>query len=244
MARNRIPKNGTGTEYESGCVPGPENRCPISPGTRQPAVVQWLGLVKPPTRPVRPLSTGTSAGVSDEELMTRFAQGEASAFDALFERHAASVHAYLSRVVGGGTAADDLAQATFLSVVRSRGRYHAGIQFRPWLYAIATNAARDYFRRSGREQLTEKGELPADAPADSPPPRDSALERRVRSALEQLSPQQREVIILNRFEGFSMAEIAAAVGASETAVKVRAHRGYERLRALLSDLWDAWKGEN
>ncbi|HZA49833.1 MAG TPA: RNA polymerase sigma factor, partial [Myxococcaceae bacterium] len=120
---------------------------------------------------------------------------------------------------------------------------HRSIQFRPWLYAIATNAARDYFRRNRRELLTEKGELPLNAVADTPPPGDLALERRVHAALEQLSPQQREVIILNRFGGLSMAEVAVAVGASETAVKVRAHRGYERLRGLLSDLWDAWKGE-
>jgi RNA polymerase sigma-70 factor (ECF subfamily) len=186
---------------------------------------------------------GTSPEVSDEELMTRFARGESQAFDALFERHAAPVHAYLSRLVGSGLMAEDLAQAAFLSVVRSRGRYHPSIQFRPWLYAIATNAARDYFRRNRREQLTEKGELPLNAVADTPPAGDAALERRVRAALEQLSPQQREVIILNRFGGLSMAEVATAVGASETAVKVRAHRGYERLRGLLSDLWDAWKGE-
>jgi RNA polymerase sigma factor (sigma-70 family) len=184
---------------------------------------------------------GTSGEVPDEELMTRFCQGDAQAFDALFERHGRAVHAYLTRLVGSGAAAEDLAQATFLSLVRSRGRFHPAIQFRPWLYAIATNAARDHFRRGRREQLTEKGELPADAAAEDPAPTDAGLERRVRSALEQIPAQQREVIVLNRFHGLSMAEVAVAVGASETAVKVRAHRGYERLRRLLSDLWDAWK---
>ena len=187
---------------------------------------------------------GTAAEVSDEELMTRFCRGEAEAFDALFERHGAAVHAYLSRLVSSSVAAEDLMQATFLSLVRGRGRFHPAIRFRPWLYAIATNAARDHYRRGRREQLTEKGEFPADAATVDPEARDAGLERRVRSALQQLPPQQREVILLNRFEGLSMAEIAAAVGATETAVKVRAHRGYERLRELLSDLWGAWKGES
>ena len=170
--------------------------------------------------------------------MERFCGGVAQAFDALFERHARAVHAYLTRVTASRVVAEDLTQATFLSVVRSRGRFQRAVQFRPWLYAIATNAARDYFRRGRREQLTEKGEFPIDAPAIDDPPSDTILERAVRAALEQIPAQQREVIILNRFEGLSMAEVAVAVGASEAAVKVRAHRGYERLRQLLGEAWE------
>jgi RNA polymerase sigma factor (sigma-70 family) len=194
--------------------------------------------MKPRAAPPRPSRVATSSEVSDEELMERFCQGDAQAFDALFERHARAVHGYLNRLVGSGAAAEDLTQATFLSIVRSRGRFHTAIRFRSWLYAIATNAARDYYRRGRREQLTEKGELPIDVTAVDEPPSDVVLERAVRAALERIPAQQREVIILNRFEGLSMAEVAVAVGASEAAVKVRAHRGYERLRQLLGDVWE------
>jgi RNA polymerase sigma factor (sigma-70 family) len=193
--------------------------------------------VKPKSALLRFSSVATSGEVSDEELMERFCRGDAQAFDVLFERHGRAVHAYLRRLVASDPTADDLTQTTFLSVVRSRGRFQKAIQFRPWLYAIATNAARDYFRRGGREQLTDEGELPIDAPATNDSQSDVILERTVRAALDQIPAQQREVIILNRYEGMSMAEVAVAVGASEAAVKVRAHRGYERLRRLLGRVW-------
>jgi RNA polymerase sigma-70 factor (ECF subfamily) len=168
--------------------------------------------------------------------MARFCQGEASAFDALFQRYAPAMHGYLTRLTGSRGSAEDLVQLTFLSVVRARGRFQAGARVKPWLYAIATNAARDWQRRQQRpEDLTPQGELPTTVPAEAGPgPRDPGLERAVQQALAQLPEGQRIPIVLHRFEGMGFAEIAEALGLSETAVKVRAHRGYARLRELLA----------
>ncbi len=188
--------------------------------------------VKPGT-PVRRTGTEAHAPEPDEMLMERFLGGDSAAFDALFARHAARVHAYLRRMVGT-TTADDLTQTTFLSVVRSRGRFQRGARFRPWLYAIASNAARDHVRRARFEQPTDDGETPEQV-GHTPFP-DPLLERAVQTALAQLPPQQREAILLHRFEGFSFGEIAETLGLTESAVKVRAHRGYVRLRGLLAHL--------
>ena len=171
--------------------------------------------------------------------MQRFCDGDARAFDALFGRYAKSVHGYLTRLLGDPAAAEDMTQATFLSLVKSRGRFIRGAALRPWLYAIATNAARDHARRLRKpEELTPEGELPHDAAQDPPPLADAGLEKAVRKALDLLPQNQRECILLHRFEGLSFAEVAEAVGASEGAVKVRAHRGYERLRELLKGVWE------
>jgi len=168
--------------------------------------------------------------------MTRFQQGDARAFDALFSRYHRAIHAYLFRLVGTRATAEDLTQATFLSLVRARGRFLTGHRVKPWIYAIATNAARDGIRRRKPEDLTAEGELPADAVAETPGPRDAGLELRVRQALMLLPEAQREAILMHRFEGLSFKEISEALGVSESAVKVRAHRGYEKLRELLADL--------
>ena len=186
-----------------------------------------------PGTPVRRTGTEAHAPEPDEMLMERFRGGEAAAFDALFRRHAARVHAYLRRMVGAATA-DDLTQTAFLSVVRSRGRFQRGARFRPWLYAIASNAARDHVRRARFEQPSDDAVMPEQA-TETPLP-DPPLERAVQRALGQLPLQQREAIILHRFEGLSFSEIAEALGLSESAVKVRAHRGYVRLRGLLAHL--------
>jgi len=191
--------------------------------------------VKPGT-PLRRTGTEAHAPEPDEMLMARFIGGDSSAFDALFMRYAGRVNAYLRRMVGP-TTADDLTQTTFLSVVRSRGRFQHGARFRPWLYAIASNAARDYLRRARFEQPAEDGQPPEQVAEDVLP--DPPLERAVHAALAQLPPQQREAILLHRFEGFSFGEIAESLGLTESAVKVRAHRGYVRLRVLLAHLGEA-----
>jgi RNA polymerase sigma factor (sigma-70 family) len=171
---------------------------------------------------------------SDEVLMARFCDGNQSAFDSLFSRHAAPLRRYLARFSGSIALADDLTQAAFLSVVRARGRFEQGQKFKPWLYAIATNVAKDTHRRRKHETLvaevepTEVGELFV---------RDRGLEKAMRTALSQLPEAQRSAIVMHRFEGLSFAEIAQAEGASESTVKVRAHRGYEKLRELLRDIW-------
>ncbi|MFN7130523.1 MAG: RNA polymerase sigma factor [Myxococcales bacterium] len=120
-------------------------------------------------------------------------------------------------------------------MVRARSRYLAGSRFSPWLYAIAVNAARDAGRRKSRspETLTSDGALP-DTRATAPMVADPGLEKRVAAALEQLPAAQREAVVLHRFHGLSFAEIAEALGTTIGAAKVRAHRGYEKLRALLA----------
>ena len=168
--------------------------------------------------------------------MQRFSNGDAEAFDVLFTRHGAALHGYLWRLLGDRALVDDLTQTTFLSLVRARGRFRPGARFRPWLYAIATNAARDSLRRR-HERLTATGELPADLAAEPDAPQDASLDAAVQRALAQLPESWRTVVVMHRFEGMPFAEIAEALGTTEGAVKVRAHRGYARLRELLGDLW-------
>jgi RNA polymerase sigma-70 factor (ECF subfamily) len=98
---------------------------------------------------------------------------------------------------------------------------------------VAVNAARDHLRRHRREKVQAPEDLPERA-ADPVPTPDPGLTRVVEQALTQLPANQREAIVLHRFEGFSFREIGELLGVSETAVKVRAHRGYERLRVLLA----------
>ena len=168
--------------------------------------------------------------------MQRFRAGDAAAFDALFARYGAPLHGYLWRLVADRALVEDLTQATFLSLVRARGRFRDGSRLRPWLYAIATNAARDHLRR-GRERLTATGELPAGPASEQEEPPDAALQAAVQRALAQLPESWRSVVVMHRFEELPFAEIAEALDTTEGAVKVRAHRGYERLRELLGPLW-------
>lgn len=192
-----------------------------------------------------PLSSATcaddrnsgSGAELDEALMERFCGGDEAAFNALYQRHAGALRGFLLRWSRSQAAADDLLQLTFISAVRGRGRWEKGRAVKPWLYAIAANAARDWSRRQGRgETLTDDGALPVTAISGDAQVADPGLSRAVQAALAKLPEGQRLPILMHRFEGLGFSEIAEVMGLSETAVKVRAHRGYARLRELLSGL--------
>jgi len=173
---------------------------------------------------------------TDEELMERFCDGDNTALETLFDRHANGVHGFLARMVRNGALADDLLQSTFLSVVRSADRYRRGSPVLPWLLTIAANAARDSLRRErlGVEVLANETGMPDGSVTQSFS--DPGLRKRIEEAFAQLPPQQREAVVLHKLEGWSFAQIAQTFDISETAARIRAHRGYEKLRELLGDL--------
>lgn len=178
-----------------------------------------------------------SQALADDALMASFCGGDEAAFEMLYQRHAGPVHAFLSRMVRDEALAEDLLQTTFLSVVRSRGRYVPGTAVRAWIYAIATNAGRDALRRrrARREDFSETG-APREVAAPTAAESDPGMARAVEEALMKLPVDQREAVVLHKMQELSFEEIAVALGISVGAAKVRAHRGYTRLRELLAPL--------
>ncbi|RKH41780.1 RNA polymerase sigma factor [Corallococcus sicarius] len=173
--------------------------------------------------------------VTDEALMDLFCQGDHSAFEALFARHAGRVQGFLARMVRDGPLAEDLLQMTFLSVIRARGRYEPGTRFTPWLLTIAANAARDALRH--QQHVDSHAHAPPEGLTSVPAPDgDPVLRRRIEDALQLLPLEQREAVVLSKLEGWSFEEIAQLRGIRAGAARLRAHRGYEKLRELLGGL--------
>ncbi|WP_044889237.1 RNA polymerase sigma factor [Myxococcus hansupus] len=173
---------------------------------------------------------------TDEELMERFRDGAQDAFEDLFARHAGRVQGFLARMVRDGALAEDLLQATFLSVIRSRGRYEPGTRFTPWLMTIAANAARDALRHQRHVDAYASTEDATPPTGLAPDASDPSLRRHLLDALHQLHPDHREAVVLSKVEGWSFDEIGALRGISAGAARLRAHRGYEKLRELLGGL--------
>lgn len=169
--------------------------------------------------------------------MRRFCAGEEAAFEMLYQRYARTVLAFLKRMVRDEALAEDLLQTTFVSFVRARGRYVAGTSARSWVFAIAANAGRDALRRrrASPERLSPEGVTP-EAAAESPPLSDPPAARALQDALMQLPMEQREAVVLHKLEELSFEEVATALGITVGAAKVRAHRGYQRLRQILEPL--------
>ncbi len=182
---------------------------------------------------------------TDAELMSRYCNGDAAAFRALYGRVAPRLLAYLTRMAPNRTAAEDLLQQTFLKVHRARGSYVLGAEPLPWLYAIAHRTFLDSARKRkrARVELSRDDTLPEVAahvtgrPAAHvhPPRHDAALRKATLAAIDELPPNQREALVLTKLQGKSIAEAARITGASKGAIKLRVHRGYVTLRSVLAE---------
>ncbi|MHB8241258.1 MAG: RNA polymerase sigma factor [Solirubrobacteraceae bacterium] len=158
------------------------------------------------------------------------------AFDVLYRESAADVHAYAISLLGERGAAEDVTALAFERLYRARARLDRGRGTpRAWLFAIARNASLDELRRRAR-----RPELPASESLDSPQAGEELdqLERRatVRDALAKLSMREREVVLLKFHGQLSNAELARALGISESNAGTRLHRALERLRATCLEL--------
>ncbi|MES1157673.1 MAG: RNA polymerase sigma factor [Haliangium ochraceum] len=166
--------------------------------------------------------------------MARFCLGDEQAFGALYDRYAPQLQLFLRRFVRDDALAEDLLQTTFFSFVRARGRYVSTAGVRAWLFSIAANAGRDALRRRTARRESPMGTHLDNVAAESVAETDPGMSRAVEEALRQLPSDQREAILLHKLHGLSFPEVAVALGTTVGAAKVRAHRGYQRLKSLLA----------
>jgi RNA polymerase sigma factor (sigma-70 family) len=173
---------------------------------------------------------------SDEQLMEAYAAGDAAAFRVIFERYAPLLMRAMLRELYAREEANDLVQQTFLQLHRARADFDAGQKLKPWVFTIAMNLKREYFRRKKRrpERSLDAESMPEPAVGALGAARVDAR-RTLARVMGDLPADQREVIELHWFDGLEFPEVATVVGASVSAVKVRAHRGYVRLREALGD---------
>ncbi len=173
------------------------------------------------------------AELADEKLFVTYVDGDPVAFEVLFDRYGPAMLAYLQRQIFRRDEANDVLQDIFLQLHRCRKDYDPSRTFRPWLYTIAVNILREHFRRIGRRREVLQDEAES-IPSTESSPEAAATSQQVRNAVSTLPPDQREAVSLHWFEGFTFPEIATMVGASVSAVKVRAHRGYRSLEEVLA----------
>jgi RNA polymerase sigma-70 factor (ECF subfamily) len=184
---------------------------------------------------------GAFGSLADEELMELVAAGEPRALELIFDRHGGAAYSLAYRMSGRQALAEDIVQEAFLSVWRSGGRYdRARGSVRSWVLSMVHNRAIDVFRR---EAVRDKRNLHDDSAAErlpSPTRTEDEVQRRddshrVRAALESLPGEQRKVIELAYFGGFTHSEIAEMLELPPGTVKGRMRLGLAKLRLALGD---------
>jgi RNA polymerase sigma-70 factor, ECF subfamily len=164
----------------------------------------------------------------DAERMLRFQRGDEQAFAALVKSHQGRVVSLAYRYLGSAHDAEDVAQEVFLRVYRAKETYEPAAKFSTWLYRIAANASLNHLRgRKARRRVAtampspEAAPEPADENAPAPGERleKEELARVLRRIVDELPERQRMAIVLNKYDGLSYEEVAAALEMSVMAVK-------------------------
>jgi RNA polymerase sigma-70 factor, ECF subfamily len=185
--------------------------------------------------------TEATRSLADEELMQLVHDGDVRAFEVVFDRHASAAFSLAYRMCGRRAAAEDIVQDAFVSLWGSGSGYDPSRgSVRSWVLSVVHNRAIDALRRVGSKaglDVSDEGiaeRLPAAESTDAEVERrDDA--RQLRTALDELPPDQRQVIELAYFGGFTHNEIAEMLDLPPGTVKGRMRLGLTKMRFFLGE---------
>jgi len=181
----------------------------------------------------------------DRATLARCRALDPVAFRAFVVRYQRAVFACVSRMLGRGPHVEDIAQEVFLRAFRAMPTFDLDVAAKPstWLLTIATRAALDARKRKviPIRPLDDASHVAHAATPETEHAR-GELGRALDRAAASLPDDQRAALVLGEYHGFSIAEIATAMGIPEATAKTRLFRAREKMRAALGDLWPA-KGD-
>src|SRR5688500_11816139 len=169
------------------------------------------------------------------DLVTAARDGDREAFDELVRVTHADTYTLAYRLTGNEEDARDVVQEAYLRAFRGLKRFRGDAQFSTWMYRITANCAATHLGRRNKhrhEELRDSDPIVDERPAVDPQLQNEATapRHRLTAALEPLPPQLRQVVVLRDIYDLPHEAIAAELGISETAAKVRLHRARKKLR--------------
>lgn len=191
-------------------------------------VTDWLPPAESATAAAAPVDI-------DQALARQASAGDASAFEALYRRHAGRVHGVVARLVGYDRArAEDLTQETFIRAWQALPAYRFESAFGTWLHRLAVNTAlMDLRARRSRPQVDDDEAALEHAGAPDSAGHSTALTLDLERAVATLPPRARAVLVLYDVEGWKHEEIADALGMAVGSSKAQLHRARGLLRTRL-----------
>ncbi len=167
--------------------------------------------------------------------MVQVRQDRLESASVLFERYHAQIYGFYVKLTGDPTLSQDLTQTVFERMIRYRTSFKEHMPFRAWIFQIARNAYKDTYPRTGNPcgyPHSTPEETTAQDPGQAEEITRSETIENLHLALARLPEDDREILLLTRFQELKYAEVAQITGSTEGAVKVRAHRAIRQLREL------------
>ena len=176
--------------------------------------------------------------MNEEELIHRSQAGDWNAFELLLERHRTALVRTAYLATRDRESVQDVMQETLIQIWKDLPSYRSYGSFRAWTLKILLNKARKHYRKKRVKTVPLEAATGVSGEADAP---EDAVERgeqaqRMRQALDLLTADHREVLILRYYNELTVPEIARALGRSEGTVKSRLSRAHRRLEKALAEL--------
>ena len=170
---------------------------------------------------------------TDEQLMHRYAKGNAQAFDQLYERNRGPLYRYFLRQVNNPTTANDLYQGTWEKIIKARRSYRPTAPFTVWMYRIAHNHLVDHYRRSRPADPIEADTLIDQGSGPIEDVMDGEQRDNLWAGIIALPTEQKNTLLLKLETGLRMEDIARVTGVSRETVKSRLRYAVNKLKQVV-----------
>lgn len=167
--------------------------------------------------------------MSDEMIMEAVKNGDLQKASLLFERYHKRLFNFLAQMTMDRSIAEDLAQNVFLRLLKYRNSYRDGAKFQSWIYQMARNVFADHYQESKNKNPLIKMEMLPDK-IDEDEQDIGQQERVLHLSLQRLPNDQREILVLTRFQHMKYEEVAEMMDTTVANIKVKVHRAINKLR--------------
>ncbi len=170
--------------------------------------------------------------MTDEMIMEAVKNGDLKQASLLFERYHKPIYNFLARMTMDRAMAEDLTQNVFLRIIKYRASYREGLRFQSWIYQVARNIFSDHYQKQKNrfsdfvdvEKISEY--MPDSEDNKSADEQEQLLSR----SMEMLSEEQRELLVLTRFQHMKYEDVAIIMNTTVANIKVKVHRAIAKLR--------------
>ena len=176
--------------------------------------------------------------MTDEKIMEAVKSGDLQQVSLLFERYNRRIYNFLARMTIDRPLAEDLTQNVFLRIIKYRSSYREGAKFQSWIYQIARNVFSDHYqtiknRYSAFVDVEKiRDHIPDSEDREIQNEKEILLER----SMARLTEEQRELLVLTRFQQMKYEEVAALMDTTVANIKVKVHRAIIRLREFYFEM--------
>ena len=171
------------------------------------------------------------AELSDEIIMKRVKEGNLAELSVLFERYHVRLYNFMLRLTFDRSVSQDLTQNLFYRIIKYRHTFKEDHSFKSWIYQLARNIHVDFCKQQQRatERFTQVEKFNENFPGEKEEFSEEEYEKLDR-AMARLTPEQKEILVLSRFQGLKYEEISSIRDLSVPAIKVQVHRAIKQLR--------------